>query len=397
MRDARDLKASIRQKALMQGVYSDIRIVDVTRVLAGPYATMILAQLGAEVIKVEAPDGEDSRRLPPFWGGESTTYLAVNQNKKSVALDLKQVAALESLRRIIDRSDVFIESFKPGTAERLGLGYDELVKRNPKLIYCSISAFGPGPLGKDMPGYDALLQAFSGILKSTGHPGQPPARIGPSAIDLSSGMWATIQIMAALAKRERATGPQKLEVALIDASLNLMCHQVMTALATGRSPEPQGSGAPSVAPYEVFQVGDGELMVAAGNDKLFRQLCREVGLADLPSDPRFCDMAGRVDNRNALHAIVEERLKTDTADNWLDRLGKAGVPAGRMNGIADAIADPLVAERALIVPCPTEANPDLKLLRLPLGPLSVEPTPPPSLGQHTEEILLSTASGVRPG
>lgn len=379
----------------MQGVYSGIRIVDLTRVLAGPYATMILAQLGAEVVKVEAPDGEDSRRLPPFWGGESTTYLAVNQNKKSVVLNLKQTADLESLRQIIDRSDVFIESFRPGTTERLGLGYDQLVKRNPKLIYCSISAFGRGPRGKDMPGYDALLQAFSGILKSTGHAGQPPARIGPSAIDLSSGMWAAIQIMAALAQRDRVNGPQRLEVALVDASLNLMCHQVMTALATGSSPEPQGSGAPSVAPYEVFQVGDGNLMIAAGNDKLFRQLCLEVGLAELATDPRFSEMTDRVANRLALHAIVEERLATDTSDGWLDRLAKAGVPAGRVNGVADAIADPVVDERGLIVPCPTDTNPNLKLLRLPLGSLAVAPTPPPSVGQHTEDVLRSIAIGDR--
>ena len=371
----------------MQGVYSGIRIVDLTRVLAGPYATMILAQMGAEVIKVEAPDGEDSRRLPPRWGGESTTYLAVNQNKKSLVLDLKQTADVNALGRIVERSDVFIESFRPGTAERLGLGYDDLVKRNPRLIYCSINAFGQGPLGRDMPGYDALLQAFSGILKSTGHAGQPPARIGPSAIDLSSGMWAAIQIMAALAQRDRVAGAQRLEVALVDASLNLMCHQVMTALATGRSPEPQGSGAPAVAPYEVFEVGDGELMIAAGNDKLFRQLCVELGVSELVSDPRFNTMADRVVNRIMLHELLEERLKTDTGDSWLIRLASSGVPAGRVNGVADAIVDPVVAERGLIAPCPTAANPDLKLLRLPLGNLGIAPTPPPSLGQHTDELL----------
>lgn len=373
----------------MHGVYAGIRIVDLTRVLAGPYATMTLAQLGAEVIKVEAPEGEDSRRLPPSWSGESTTYLAVNQNKKSIVLDLKQAADVEKLHLLVERSDVFVESFRPGTAERLGLGFDALAARNPKLIYCSINAFGQGPLGKDMPGYDALLQAFSGILKSTGHPGQPPARIGPSAIDLSSGMWAAIQIMAALAQRDRVAGPQRLEVALVDAALNLMCHQVTTALATGRSPEPQGSGAPAVAPYEIFEVGDGELMIAAGNDKLFRQLCVELGLGGLADDPRFKDMTARVANRSVLHAELEQTLKTETVDSWLARLALAGVPTGPVNSVAEAIAHPIVAERGLIASCPTDGNPELKLLKLPLGDLSVAPSPPPALGQHTEDVLRS--------
>jgi len=373
----------------MQSALSGIRIVDLTRVLAGPYATMILAQLGAEVFKVEAPEGDDSRRLPPHWGNESTTYLAVNQNKSSVVLDLKDADDNARLKDLIGTCDVFVESFRPGTAARLGLGFDDLVARSPRLIYCSINAFGHGELGKDMPGYDALLQAFSGILKSTGHAGQPPARIGPSAIDLTSGMWAVIQIMAALAQRDRVDGAQRLEIALIDASLNLMCHQVTTALATGRSPEPQGSGAPSVAPYEIFAVRDGELMVTAGNDKLFRQLCAEIGLSALPDDPRYRTMTGRVANRDALHAAIEDRLLADTADAWLSRFAQAGVPAGPVNGVAEAIAHPVVAERGLVVSCPADSNPALKLLRLPLGDLAVAPTPPPALGQHTDEVLRS--------
>lgn len=373
----------------MHSSYFGLRILDLTRVLAGPYATMILADLGAEIIKIEAEGGDDSRRLPPQWGGESTVFLALNRNKKSVVLDLKSAFGRDAFLKLAQSADVVIESFRPGVMERLGLGPDALVTRNPKLIYCSISAFGRGPLGKDMPGYDPLLQAFSGILKSTGHPGQPPVRIGPSAVDLTTGMWAAIQVMAALARRDRVDCMQRLEATLIDSSLNLMCHQLIGVLATGLVPQPQGSGAPSTAPFEIFEASDGELMIAAGNDNLYRKLCTEVGREDLADHPDYATMTDRVGNRQALHAALEAKLKCATVGEWIERLSSANVPVGPVQDLKQAAEHPVVAERDIIYPCASDRLPDLKLLRLPLGELAGDTTAPPALGAHTDEILRS--------
>lgn len=249
--------------------YKGIRIIDLTRTIAGPFATMIMADLGAKVIKVESAEGDDTRRLPPRHNGTGVAFMATNRNKQSIVLDLKSPAGREAVHRLAQGADIVVESFRPGVSDRLGIGYQDLVRHNPRLIHCAISAFGSGPLGRDLPGYDPLLQAFSGIMKATGHPGQPPVRTGPSVVDLTTGMWAAINMMAALARRDRSGGPQQLEVALVDSAMTLMGHQVLGVLATGLAPEPQGSGSPLAAPYEVFAVADGDIMIAAGNDAIY--------------------------------------------------------------------------------------------------------------------------------
>lgn len=371
----------------MAQTYAGIKILDLTRTLAGPYASMILADLGADVIKVEAPDGDDTRRLPPKWHGESAAFLALNRNKRSVALDLKSDLGREAVLRLAAKSDVVMESFRPGVMEKLGIGFDTLKIQNPRLIFCSVSAFGRGPIGHDMPGYDSLLQAFSGIMKATGHPGEPPARLGPSAIDLSTGMWAAIQIMAALARRDRMDEPQRLEVALLDSALNLMNHQLIGVLAGAPSPQPQGSGSPITAPYEVFAVADGEILIAAGNDVLYRKLCLEMGRPELIDHPDYATMTGRVKNRTALHETLEATLMTAGMEAWEARFKAAGVPAGPVLDLAAAIRQPVTIERDLLVACPSAQNPDLQLLRLPLGEHVAPPTAPPALGEHTEAVL----------
>lgn len=367
--------------------YAGIRIIDLTRTLAGPYATMILSDLGAEVVKIEAEGGDDARRLPPHWQGASAAFLAANRNKQSVVLDLKSDTWREAVRRLAAGADIVVDSFRPGVADRLGIGFDDLTRVNGRLIHCAITGFGTGPLGRDLPGYDPLLQAFSGIMKATGHPGQPPVRVGPSLVDLTTGMWAAMQMMAALARREAVGGPQRLEVALLDSAINLMCHQALGVLATGAAPEPQGSGSPLAAPYEVFAAADGELLIAAGNDALFGALCRELGRPDLARHPDYRDMTGRVAHREALHAAIEAALKTAGVDAWLVRLRAAGVPAGPVQDLAQALGHPLVAERGLLVASPAPGNPDLRLLRLPLSDARAAFAAPPELGRDTRAVL----------
>jgi len=372
---------------------SGVRVLDFTRTVAGPFGSMILADLGAEVIKIEHADGgDDARHLPPYWNEDSAAFLALNRNKKSVVLDLKSEQDRAHILQLVQSCDVVMESFRPGVMERLMLGYDVLSTQSPNLIYCSVSAFGRGPLGRQMPGYDALLQAFSGIMKATGHPGSPPTRIAPSVIDLNTGMWAAIQILSALLRSKSEPGPKRLEVALVDTAFNLMCHQLIGFLATGEVPLPQGSGSPITAPYEVFRARDGDILVAAGNDRLFKRLCQSLKLDELVADERFIDMTDRVRNRHALHEILENVLLTEPVSKWVKRLTEAGVPAGPVHDIRQAVEHAIVAERGLLVPCEGQMrNPDLKLLRLPLGNDVASFREPPLLGQHTVEVLASLA------
>ena len=363
--------------------YQGVRVLDLSENIAGPLACMIMADLGADVIKVERLVGGDSTRsLPPQRDGTGTVFSTVNRNKRSMALDLASPPGRDAVLRIARDVDVVVESFRPGVAERLGVGFDDFAAANSRVIYCSISAFGRGPLGHDRPGYDALVQAFTGIMSLTGSPEGRPARAAASLVDISTGMWAGMSIMAALADRSRATAI-RLESALIDSGLFMMCHQIVGLTAAGFVPRRLGSGAPSTAPYQEFPTSDGSIMVAAATDRLFERLCAAMEIEHLVQDPRFVGVADRVRHREELADELDNVFTTASSQFWLDRIAAAGVPVGPVNSLEQALAHPLTKERGLVVDDPGAAQ-----VRLPLDqgrdlPLQA----PPTLGQHTEEIL----------
>jgi crotonobetainyl-CoA:carnitine CoA-transferase CaiB-like acyl-CoA transferase len=380
--------------------YAGLRVLDLSENIAGPLACMILADLGADVIKIERPaTGEATRSLQPRWGSESTVFLTVNRNKRSVALDLRSERGRDAVLQLAERSDLVVESFRPGAAERLGLGFDDFAGANPRITHCSISAFGEGPLGYARPGYDAILQAFSGIMEMTGEPEGRPVRAAPSIVDVSTGLWALISIQAALARRSTESGAQRVESTLVDSALFLLCHQVMGFLGTGHFPPRLAAAAPSTAPYDAFRTADGTIMIAAATDRLFERLCLALDLRDVLSDPRFATVEGRIGARDALRELIEERLVTESSEHWLRRIEENGVPAGPVNNLAEALDHPVTRERALVRPADPlgeELRIDgLQQLRLPIdtsGDCVLRE--PPALGEHTEEVL--TEAGLDP-
>jgi crotonobetainyl-CoA:carnitine CoA-transferase CaiB-like acyl-CoA transferase len=368
----------------LQHTYQGIRVLDLSENIAGPLACMILADLGADVIKIERPaSGDSTRSLPPQYQDTGTVFLTVNRNKRSVALDLATAAGREAVLRIAQDVDVVVESFRPGVADRLGLGFDDFGAVKQRIIYCSISAFGRGPLGHDRPGYDALVQAFSGIMSLTGSPEGRPARAAPSLIDISTGMWAAMSLMAALADRGGKAGPVRLESTLLDSALFMMCHQIMGLMMADFHPQRLGSAAPSTAPYQEFVTADAPIVVAAVTDRLFGKLCRVIDRDDLVSDARFATVTERVSNRDELTSELEKSFMEAGSAFWLEAIADAGVPVGPVLSLEQALTDPLTRERRLIVDSPDSAQ-----VRLPLDQDRDLPLrPPPRLGQHTEEVL----------
>lgn len=357
-----------------------LKVLDLSTNIAGPFAAMILGDMGADVIKIERPPhGDDTRALPPTWEGEATVFLAVNRNKRSLMLDIKQAEGKEALLRLVETSDVVIESFPPGLGEKLGLTFEALKARNPHILMASISAFGDGPIGRTMPGYDALVQAVSGMMSFTGSPGTPTVRIAPSVLDLTTGMWAAIGLLAAILRRNAGGGAEHVRPSLIDSAFTLMNHQLLAMLATGQLPEKLGAGAPSAAPYGVFQACDGEVMIATASEAQFPRLCEALGLDDMAVDARFATMADRIANRQPLNQAISVVIASQTVGHWLGHLGKAGISCGQVNDLAEAWALPVVAERGMQ---------DSMQLRLPID-LSGPPLgkPPPKLGEHSREIL----------
>ena len=375
-----------------------VRVLDVTTSIAGPYCAEILGALGADVVKVERPDtGDDGRAWgPPFWDGEGTMFLSANANKRSLAVSLRDERGLAALLRLVDASDVFLQSLRPGLAERLGLGPDVLRARNPRLVYCSIGAYGHiGPL-RDEPGYDALMQAAGGLISITGEPGRSGVRVGSSLIDQGTGTWAALGVLAAMLERERTGEGTVVDVSLYETALAQVGYHLAGYLADGTVPTREGTIFPMVAPYQVLPTADGELMVGGGNDRLFAAICDVLELSGLVDDERFRTNPDRVANREALVAILSDRLREGTTAEWRERLTAAGVPAAPVADIADVATSPQTEALDFFQPL---EHPTIEGLRLPVLPLSFDrerlahTSAPPLVGQHSREVLREAGLG----
>ena len=362
-----------------------IRVVDLTSSLAGPTCTQILGALGADVVKIEHPQRGDEARAwgPRFFDGGSVLFFAANASKRSLALDIKSEQGQEVLRRLVGRSDVFIESMRPGTAERLGLGSRALRALNERLVYCSIGAFGRrGPLA-DRPGYDPLMQAFTGIVSITGEPDRPGVRVGTSVIDSGTGVWAALGIVAALHERAQTGRGRDVDVSLFETGLSLVGYQLTDALETGNVPRRYGTAFPLIAPYEVFATQDGELMIAAANDRLFAQLCERLGLPDLVEDVRFRTNPDRLANREALLPPIRERLAQEPSAYWLTVL--EGIPVAPVQNVVQAAEHEQTQASGIL-----QELAGVETLALPLqidAERVTHDSPPPLLGAHSAEVL----------
>ncbi|KQX49896.1 MULTISPECIES: CoA transferase [unclassified Streptomyces] len=376
------------------GALSGIVVADFGRVLAGPYMTMLLADLGADVIKIERPgSGDDTRAWgPPFADGEATYFLGVNRNKRSVALDLADPEDLAAARAIVDRADVLVENFRPGTMEKLGLGYEDVRAGNPGLVYCSVTGFGTEE-GARLPGYDLLVQAMGGLMSVTGEPDGPGTKAGVALVDVITGLHAGLGVLAALRHRERTGEGQRVEVSLLSSLLSALTNQAAAHLGAGVVPLAMGNRHPSIAPYEVFEAQDRPLILAVGNDRQFRSLCAGLGLPELADDTRFATNSARVAHREELVTALAGPLGTRTADRWFEELTAAGVPCGPINDLAAAFD---LADRLGLAPRVPEsaAGPGQVAhpVRLGATPPSYRAAPP-RLGEHTEDLLSSLGLG----
>jgi crotonobetainyl-CoA:carnitine CoA-transferase CaiB-like acyl-CoA transferase len=378
--------------ALLSETLRGITVLDLSRNLAGPYCTMLLGDLGADVIKVETPgSGDDTRHWkPPEWNGQSATFLACNRNKRSITIDLDAEPGQELVRRLATRADVVVSSFRPGSLAKRGLDDESLRDLNEGLVYCSITAYGSMGPKKDAPGYDPILQAETGLMSMTGHPDGPPARVGVGVIDLGTGMWAAVGIQAALRNRSDTGVGALVEVSLYETAAWWLSYHVEGYLATGQSPQRQGNGTPFVAPYETFATADGDLMVTAGNDGLFASLCRVLDLPGLSEDPAYAHNADRVANRVALHELLEDRFKGKAAVEWEALLGAETVPCSRVRSVAELVSDPQLDALGMLVDLPHPDIPDLRVVDIPLtlnGERVTHRLPPPRLGEQTMDIL----------
>lgn len=369
-----------------------VTVLDLTRVLSGPYCTMLLADMGARVIKVEQPGrGDDTRGWgPPFVGDESTYFLSINRNKESVTVDFTRPEGRGVLDRLIARADVMIENFRPGTLERRGLGYATLGPRHPRLIYASLSGYGhTGPRSAE-PGYDAVLQGESGLMSITGPASGSPHRFGVAIVDIVTGMFAAQGILLALIARDRTGRGQHVDVSMLDSAAALLTYQAGIVFATGDSPGRMGNRHPSIAPYDTFEASDGTLVLAVGNDEQWQRFCRVAGLEELAADARFLTNAGRVRSYAALEPVLAATLRTRTRAEWTSALMAAGVPAGPVRAVAEVLADPQLAAREMVVPLAHQTAGPISVLGVP-AKLSGTPgavrTPPPTLGQHTDAVL----------
>jgi crotonobetainyl-CoA:carnitine CoA-transferase CaiB-like acyl-CoA transferase len=370
-----------------------LRVVDLTRNFAGPYCTMTLGDLGADVIKIESPGvGDDTRAwVPPAWNGISTSYLSANRNKRAIAIDLDTDDGAAIVRELVQQADVVVESFRPGSLDKRGLGARGLCEMNPRMIYCSISAFGAAGPMRDSPGYDPVLQAYSGIMAMTGEPDRPPVRLGIGAIDLGTAAWATIAIMAALKNRETTGRGARIETSLFEIATWWLGYHLTGYLATGSAPTRQGTTTPMIAPYELYPTADDVgVMVAAANDNLFRSFMAALGLDELVTDARFVTNTLRVKYRDELRGFIAPRLRERSAIEWETVLRAHAVPCSRVRGVDELAGDEQLEALGLLEPCPHPLIDDLRLVGV---PVSVDGTrgearlAPPAPGEHTDAVL----------
>jgi crotonobetainyl-CoA:carnitine CoA-transferase CaiB-like acyl-CoA transferase len=370
-----------------------ITVIDLTQNVAGPYCTQLLGDFGANVIKIERPDGgDDVRRFAPLWHGESSAYLCYNRNKSSICIDLTNPRGPEIVRRLTRNADIFVHSLKPGSAESRGLGYEQLRGDNPRLIYGSISGFGDkGPLS-NLPGYDPLGQAYSGIISVNGQPGSPPARVVVPIIDMGSGLWLFSGILAALLERAKTGIGATVASSLLETGVTWTALLMSNYQATGEVPGPAGSTSPAAAPYEAFATSDrGYVLIAAGNDRLFAKLCNVLDCAALAADPRFVSNTDRVARREELHSLLELQTQRYEVDQLIELLRSAQVPASRINSIAEVFHDEQVNTLGMFPPVTSDFRiPEMKLVDIPVsinGEKSIKRLMPPLLGEHTDTIL----------
>jgi crotonobetainyl-CoA:carnitine CoA-transferase CaiB-like acyl-CoA transferase len=377
---------------MLGSILAGLRVIDLTQNVAGPFCTQILGDMGADVVKIERPNtGDDIRQwMPPAIGGESSTFLALNRNKKSVCIDISTPEGSDLVRRLAASADVFVQSMRPGSADAHGLGFDSLSAVNPKLIYCAISAFGEtGPLAA-LPGYDPLMQAFTGIMSVTGNDGEAPARVSVSLIDMGTGMWSALGIVAGLLQRVRTGVGMKVSASLLDTGMSWMSVFVASYFATGSLPRKLGSAMAMTAPYEVFRSADGHVFIAAGNDRLFRRVCEALDCTALAEDARFKTNTARVAARSELHDKLEDRTLKHSTSDLVALLRKVGAPCSELNNIAQSLEHEQVKATGIIADLPVRKADGHRVVLTPLlmnDTRSERQDPPPALGAHTDLFL----------
>ena len=335
---------------MSKGPLSGITVVDLSRILAGPYCTLLMAEMGARVIKVEPPEnGDDARHYGPFLAERSAYFMSINRGKQSIALNLKEAADKRIFARLLERADLLVENFRPGTMEKLGYDWETLHARYPRLIYAAASGFGHSGPYSHYPAYDMVVQGLGGIMSITGHPGQPPVRVGMSIGDIGAGLYTAVAVNAALLHRERTGEATKIDIAMFDCQLALLENAIMRYTTSGECPQPMGARHPSIMPFEAFPTADGYMIIAAGNDGLYRKLCEALGRPELARDARFATNELRARNGDELRALLNPLLAGKETSAWIEILDAAGVPCGPINNVAEALAHPQVAARNMLV------------------------------------------------
>jgi len=369
-----------------------IKVLDVTRILSGPYCTMMLGDLGADVIKIEAPGGSDETRKwgPPYLEGESAYYLSANRNKKGLTLNLKSEEGKSIFLQMVRDADIVVQNFRVGTMEKLGLGYQDLVKENPRIIYCSISGFGQTGRYKSLPGFDHLIQAMSGLMSITGEPDGEPMKLGIPISDLLASLYSVIGILSALQTRNQTGEGQEIDISLLDSQISMLANVASNYLSSGKRPGRYGNQHPNIVPYQVFNASDGKMVVTIGTDQQFKKLCNILDDPALASDPRFINNTQRLANREELIETIDTLFAKKSTYEWFELMQEAGVPCGPINSIDQIFEDPIVLEREMLCEMP---HPTIGTFKYVGSPLKFSKTqveykqPPPLVGEHTSQIL----------